>query len=89
MAEQVQKGEVVKWMTTRIEFSNTDQEMERFFFECQSDNKYYIDLRPANRSSELVAISLVRDAFLNGKKLSIWYEERNGRRWIKALNLWG
>ncbi|MEM7433996.1 MAG: hypothetical protein AAF436_02510 [Myxococcota bacterium] len=89
MAEEVQRNEKVKWMTTRIEFSSTDQEMERFFFMTRNDNKYYVDLRPANRSSELVAVSLVRDAFLNDKNLNIWFEERGGRRWVKALNLWG
>ncbi|MEM7137336.1 MAG: hypothetical protein AAF500_12190 [Myxococcota bacterium] len=89
MAEEVQRNEKVKWMTTRIEFSNNDQEMERFFFMTRNDNKYYVDLRPANRSSELVAVSLVRDAFLNDKNLNIWFEERGGRRWVKALNLWG
>ena len=89
MAEQVARNLKVRWMTSRIEFSNTDDEMERFFFQTSDENKYYIDLRGENRSSELVAISLVRDAFLHGKKVNIWYENRNGRRWTKAVNLWG
>jgi hypothetical protein len=89
MPEQVQRNEKIKWMTTRVERTNNSDEMERFFFETQSGNKYYVDLRPANRSSELVAVSLARDAFVHGKKVNIWYETRNRRRWVKALNIWG
>ncbi len=89
MAERVQRNEKIKWITTRIERSDTDGELEWFFFETQAGNKYYIDLRPANRSTELVAVSLTRDAYIHGKYVNIWYETRSRRRWVKALNIWG
>lgn len=88
MTEEVIRNQKVKWMTIRIERTTNDEEMERFFFATNDDTQYYIDLRPANRSSELVAVSLARDAFLHGKNLNIWYETRAGLRWIKALNIW-
>lgn len=89
MAEEVERNQKVKWMTVRVERTSSDQEMERFFFMTDDETKYYIDLRPDNRSSELVAVSLARDAFLHNKNLNIWYETRAGLRWVKALNLWG
>jgi len=89
MSEESVKNLTVKWLTSRIEFGSTDDEMERFFFKASDDNTYYIDLRPSNRSSELVAITLIRDAFLHNKKLNIYFEKRNNRRWVKAINLWG
>jgi hypothetical protein len=88
MAEEVVRNQKVKWITVRIEETSSDLEMERFFFMTNDEIKYYIDLRPENRSSELVAVSLARDAFLHNKNLNIWYEARAGRRWVKALNLW-
>jgi hypothetical protein len=89
MSEENIKNQKVKWITSRIEETTTDNQAKRFFFMTKDDKEYYIDLRPANRSSELVAISLVRDAFLHDKNINIWFETRAGRRWVKALNLWG
>jgi hypothetical protein len=89
MAEEVIRNQKVNQMTVRIERTTNDEEMERFFFATNDETKYYIDLRPANRSSELVAVSLARDAYLHNKNVNIWYETRAGLRWVKALNLWG
>jgi hypothetical protein len=89
MAEEVQKDRKIKWMTVRVERTSSSDEMERFFFMTKDDDeRYYVDLRPENRSSELVAVTLVRDAFLHDRKVSIWYEIRDGRRWVKALNVY-
>lgn len=89
MAEENITNQKIKWMTVRIERTANSDEMERFFFQTDDGDKYYIDLRPENRSSELVAVSLARDAYLHNKNLNIWYETRAGLRWVKALNLWG
>ena len=88
MAEQSVKDKRVSWLTARVEASDTSTEMERFFFATDDNLRYYIDLRPANRSTELVAVSLVRDAYLHNKRIQIWYEDRAGRRWVKALNVY-
>ena len=88
MAEQVTRDLKVKWITSRIEFTTGTNDMERFFFEASDDNKYYIDLNKRNVSSELAAISLIKDAFLNDKKLNLWWDDRDlPRRWLKAVNL--
>lgn len=89
MAEENVNNQKINWMTVRIERTASSDEMERFFFQTENGEKYYIDLRPGNRSSELVAISLVRDAYLHNKNVNIWYEIRSNLRWVKALNLWG
>lgn len=89
MAEQVIRDLQVNWITSRIEFTNSTQDMERFFFQASDGEQYYIDLNKTNVSSELVAISLVRDAYLHGKRLNLWWEVRDGRRWLKAVNLHG
>lgn len=78
----------VKWITVCIEELSEDRELEQFLFGTDSGNRYFIDLRPENRSSELVAVSLVRDAFLHQKELNITYETRAGRRWVKQLNIY-
>lgn len=89
MAEEVINHQKIKWITIRIERTTNDEEMERFFFATNDETKYYIDLRPENRSSELVAVSLARDAYLQNKNVNIWYETRAGLRWVKAFNIWG
>lgn len=89
MAEESVKNLTISWMTSRIEFGSSDDEMERFFFKASDNKQYYIDMRSQNRSGELVAVTLVRDAFLHGKKVGIWFEVRNGKRWVKAINIWG
>ena len=86
--EQETRNVTVNWITSRIEYDPGTREMERVFFEASDTQKYYLNLETQNRSAELVAVSLLRDAFLHGKKLNIWWEERNGRRWVKAVNVW-
>jgi hypothetical protein len=85
--EQETRRVTVSWITSRIEQSSTAQEMERVFFQASDGERYYITLETQNRSAELVAVSLIRDAFLHGKTLNLWWEERSGRRWLKAVNL--
>lgn len=87
MAENVTRNLKVNWITSRIEFTNTTQDMERFFFHASDDEQYYIDLDKPNVSSELAAISLIRDAFLQGLELNLWWEARQNRRFLKAVNL--
>lgn len=87
MAESVTRNLKVNWITSRIEFTDTTQDMERFFFEASDSNQYYIDLNKPNVASELAAISLIRDAFHHGYELNLWWEERQARRWLKAVNL--
>jgi hypothetical protein len=87
MTEQVARNLDVKWITSRIEYTNNTNDLERLFFEASDGNQYYIDLNKTNVASEMAAISLIRDAFLHGKKVSIWWQDRAGRRWVKALNL--
>lgn len=87
MAEQETRNLAVSWITTRIERDVSAREMERVFFEASDDQKYYISLETQNRTAELVAVSLIRDAFLHDKRLNIWWEERDGRRWLKAINV--
>lgn len=89
MAEQKSEAVRVKWITARVEYTSTTGEMERVFFEGSDNEKYYLELRHQNRSTELVAISLIRDAFIHGKKLNLFWELRNNRRWLKAVNIWG
>lgn len=88
MSETKSSGITVQWISSRIEFTSTDDEMERVFFKGSDNNKYYFNLDVGNRSSELVAISLVKDAFLYERSLNIWWESRNNRRWIKAVNIY-
>jgi hypothetical protein len=87
MAETVTRDLRVSWITSRIEFDTNVNDLERFFFAASDDQQYYLDLNKTNVSSEMAAISLVRDAFLHAKKLNLWWEERDGRRWLKAVNL--
>ena len=87
MAEQETRDLTVSWITSRIERDVSAREMERVFFEASDQQKYYISLETQNRSAELVAVSLIRDAFLHKKRLNIWWEERDDRRWLKAINL--
>jgi hypothetical protein len=87
MAEEVVRNLSVKWITSRIEYAASTSDLERFFFESSDNNTYYIDLNKTNVASEIAAINLTRDAFLHGKKVNIWYEVRDSRRWVKALNL--
>lgn len=87
MTEQVTRNLSVRWMTSRIEFTNNTSDLERFFFEADDGEQYYIDLNKTNVSSELTAITLVRDAYLHGHKVNLWWESRQGRRWLKAVNL--
>ncbi|HUE88780.1 MAG TPA: hypothetical protein VMO26_22105 [Vicinamibacterales bacterium] len=87
VAETVTRDLRVNWITSRIEFTNNTNDLERFFFEASDGNQFYIDLNKANVASEMAAISLIRDAFLHGKRLNLWWEERNNRRWLKAVNL--
>jgi hypothetical protein len=61
--------------------------MERFFFEASDGQQYYIDLDKPNVASELAAVSLIRDAFQHGFELNLWWEERQNRRFLKAVNL--
>jgi hypothetical protein len=89
MAEQETRNLTVSWITSRIERDVSAREMERVFFEASDNQKYYISLETQNRSAELVAVSLIRDAFVHQKRLNVWWEERNGRRWLKAVNLFG
>lgn len=87
MAEEVIRDLKVNWITSRIEYDTGTDDLERFFFEASDGKSYYIDLNKTNVASEMAAIALIRDAFLQNKKVNIWYESRTGRRWIKALNL--
>lgn len=87
MAEQVIRDLKVTWITSRIEYTANTSDLERFFFMASDQMQYYIDLNKINVSSELAAISLIRDAFLHNKFLNLWWEERDGRRWLKAVNL--
>lgn len=88
MPEQVTRNLKVKWITSRIEFTTSTNDMERFFFRDSDDNQYYIDLNKANVASELTAISLIRDAYLHNKSLNLWWDDRDPpRRWLKAVNL--
>jgi hypothetical protein len=87
MAETVTRNLKVNWVTSRIEFDTNTRDLERFFFEASDDEQYYLDLNKTNVSSEMAAISLIRDAFLHGKQLNLWWEQRDGRRWLKAVNL--
>ena len=87
MAENVTRDLKVSWITSRIEFTNTTADMERFFFRASDGEQYYIELDKPNVSSELAAISLIRDAFLQDLELNLWWEERQGRRFLKAVNL--
>lgn len=87
MPEEVSRDIKVKWITSRIEFTDTTGDMERFFFAGSDDRQYYVDLNKTNVSSELAAISLIRDAFLQDLKLNLWWEERQNRRFLKAVNL--
>jgi hypothetical protein len=89
MPEQKSTGVKVKWITARVEETNTAGQMERVFFEGSDNETYYLELRAENRATELVAISLIRDAFIHGKKLNLFWERRNERRWLKAVNIWG
>ncbi|MFE7630053.1 hypothetical protein [Kocuria sp. NPDC057446] len=87
MAEEVIRDLSVRWITSRIEYAANTSDLERFFFEASDKNSYYIDLNKTNVASEIAAINLTRDAFLHNKKVNIWYEVRDNRRWVKALNL--
>jgi hypothetical protein len=87
MAEEVTRDLRVQWLTSRIEYDTNTRDLERFFFEASDDRTYYLDLNKENVASEMAAISLIRDAVLHGKRLNVWYEERDGRRWAKAINL--
>jgi hypothetical protein len=87
MAETVTRDLQVRWITSRIEYDTNTNDLERFFFQASDDHSYYLDLNKTNVSSEMAAIALIRDAFLHNKKVNLWWEERSGRRWIKALNL--
>jgi hypothetical protein len=87
MAEEVIRDLRVNWITSRIEYDTNTNDLERFFFEASDNRSYYVNLNKANVASEMAAIALVRDAFLHSKEVNIWYEQRDGRRWIKALNL--
>jgi hypothetical protein len=87
MAEQVTRDVKVAWITSRIEYTANTSDLERFFFKATDEQEYYIDLNKSNVSSELAAISLIRDAFLHDKLLNLWWEDRAGRRWLKAVNL--
>jgi hypothetical protein len=87
MTEQVTRNLSVRWITSRIEFSNNINDLERFFFEADDGEQYYIDLNKTNVSSELAAISLIRDAYLHSHKLNLWWETRSGRRMLKAVNM--
>lgn len=87
MAEQVTRDLRATWITSRIEYTANTSDLERFFFMASDDNQYYIDLNKSNVASELAAISLIRDAFLHNKLLNLWWEEREGKRWLKAVNL--
>jgi hypothetical protein len=89
MAEQETRNVTVSWITSRIERDVSTREMERVFFETSDNQRYYISLETQNRSAELVAVSLIRDAFVHRQHLNIWWEERDGRRWLKAVNLHG
>ena len=89
MAEQETRNVTVTWITSRVERDVGAGEMERVFFEASDGQKYYLNLDTQNRSAELVAVSLIRDAFLHGKRLTVWWEERDSRRWLKAVNLFG
>jgi len=90
MAEQVTRDLNVNWITSRIEYTNNANDMERFFFQASDDNNYYIDLKKPNVASELAAISLIRDAYLHNKQLNLWWDDRDPqRRWLKAVNLHG
>ena len=88
MAEEKSTGVMVKWITARVEFTSSAGQMERVFFKGSDNAQYYLELRAENRSTELVAISLIRDAFIHGKKLNLYWERRNNRRWLKAVNIW-
>jgi hypothetical protein len=87
MAENVTRDLKVNWITSRIEFTNNTNDLERFFFEASDNQQYYIDLNKTNVASEMAAISLIRDAFLHGKALNLWWEAQSGRRMLKAVNL--
>lgn len=87
MAENVTRDLKVSWITSRIEFTNTTTDMERFFFLASDGEQYYIDLDKPNVASELAAISLIRDAFLQDLELNLWWEARQNRRFLKAVNL--
>ena len=87
MSEQVTRDLKVTWITSRIEYTTNTSDLERFFFMASDEKEYYIDLNKSNVTSELAAISLIRDAFLHAKFLNLWWEERAGRRWLKAVNL--
>ena len=45
------------------------------------------DLNKTNVSSEMAAISWSGTRSCTPKKLNLWWEERDGRRWLKAVNL--
>ena len=87
MAEQVTRDLRVNWVTSRIEFDTNTNDLERFFFQASDEKQYYVDLNKENVASEMAAVALIRDAFLHGKKVNVWWEARNNRRWVKALNL--
>ncbi|GAA1759418.1 hypothetical protein GCM10009712_05060 [Pseudarthrobacter sulfonivorans] len=87
MPEVVIRDLNVRWITSRIEYDTDTNDLERFFFEASDGQSYYIDLNKENVASEMAAVALARDAFLHNKMVNIWYEQRGGRRWIKALNL--
>lgn len=87
MAENVTRDLKVRWLTSRIEFTEGTSDLERFFFQASDGEQYYLDLNKPNVTSELAAISLVRDAFLHNRFLNLWWEDRANRRWLKAVNL--
>jgi len=89
MAEQITRDLTVTWITSRIEFTNNTNDMERFFMQMSDSEKYYIDLNKEHLASEMAAISLIKDAFLHDRKLNLFWESRDGRRWLKAVNLHG
>lgn len=87
MAERVTRNLKVTWITSRIEYTSNTSDLERFFFMASDKKEYYINLNKTNVASEMAAISLIRDAFLQNKILNLWWEGRGGKRWIKAVNL--
>lgn len=86
--EQVTRNLKIKWITSRIEYTNNTDDLERVFFEADDDNQYYMSLNKPNLASEQAAIQLIRDAFIHDKHVNLWWEERDGRRWLKAVNIW-
>ena len=77
----------VKAITSWIEHQECMKDHDRFVFDASDNQSYCVDLHKVSSASEGTVVSLIRDAFCHNKLISIWYEPRNGRRWVKAINL--